>query len=401
MNATRSNMDGLRDPRPEQARAIYSGDYDAARKTFDRMRRPRPKAGDRTGLHGADLSIRIAGAGGGPGGIDPEDFIFTDTSLMLRAAIAWEVQEAEAAIPRGEMQVGTVDVADLLAKLDGSPASASLPTCSVSGAFFPSILLYEGWWNKAKTGAAAWGADAANEDAGNRFQNIQSWLNRGFEQWGPSFNLVAPGETETDLFAQLGYGDEANSLPVVVGPMKARVALDALGRSLVMRAKVQGALCHRDHLATHFTGRSQAIAKRLVTANPQYQHFLLVQDDNPDHKVEPDKQKPSLYSAYLWQCLARKEDEESARNGLLPLRKTIFLWEHTNLADPDSVKFNFDSLMSKKRYLENTVGTGALSVLHHSYPVHHVIGGDTVAPLVSTATMMDLFSRTRDLFAEG
>jgi len=403
MSASISSMDYAGGPQVEQLVAALREDLEGVRRSVQTLAAMLPSRTDRkiegtSAPAGANSTVQR----GLPGQRFFDESILSypmliSPALGSRTAIVVEVQTRDAENTRGEVSHTVIEVADLLSGLNGQEPKYPPVIHRVAGGFFPSVLMYEGWWTK--TGAAAWGHTPADPNPVDDFRVIQSWLNRGFEQWGPSWNLIAPERKEADLFGQLGYGDEANSIPVIIGPDKAKRVLDALDRRLVVQAEVQGTLCHRDQITSQFIGRSKEIATQLAAARPKFDYFLVVQDENPSHEVEPLTDRPSLYSAYLWQCLVRKEDEKHALSGTLPLSEAIFVWEHTNLTDASSVMFNFDSLMHKKRYLERLVGP--LTVLHHSYPIDHFAPAGKVEALIPIATMLALFARAGDLLSHS
>jgi hypothetical protein len=384
-----------------------SGQIQTAGPLFDAISVRQAVALIKSDLHAAMAAVRddVAGADEEPWPALPEigndlaDLLRPIPTLVSRAQVAVMVGTEDARISGLETVANAVAVPELMAGIKGRRASAAPELTRVAGAFFTSVLLFEGWWKQPEAGAAAWGMAPATRNTRSGAKAIQAWLNHGFEQWGPSLSLVAPDRAEGDLFAQLGYGDEANSLPVIIGRGKARHAREILEKSLVAGIEICGLLCHRDHIATHFSGRSQAIARQLLASEPQFEHFLLVEDDKHAHQIMK-LGTLDFYSAYLWQCLVPSAQAGRASSGALSLSETIFLWEHTNLADADSVKFNYDALMHKKEYLERVLGS-PLSVLQHSYPVDHIVGSAPVVPLVSTAAMLELFARARDTLSRG
>lgn len=107
-----------------------------------------------------------------------------------------------------------VEIGTLRAKLTSSKILSEPQLVTVEGAFVASLLLTSGWWErreKAKARQLNWR------------EPLQEWLYRGFEEWGPSWNIsMSPDRRANDyLFGQLGVIDEVNSLPVIVQGEKA------------------------------------------------------------------------------------------------------------------------------------------------------------------------------------
>lgn len=90
-------------------------------------------------------------------------------------------------------------------------------TVSVRGLLYPSALLVSGWWESRmqKIEGAKW------------HNGLQEWLFSGFHSWGPSWDFTWDFERPENqankpaFVAQLGEGDEANSIPVIIPADKA------------------------------------------------------------------------------------------------------------------------------------------------------------------------------------
>ena len=149
---------------------------------------------------------------------------------------------------------GMWEIEDLRTHLGEVGILAEPTPISVKGTLCPSQLLYNGWWER-------------KEEALKRkivFKDgLQEWLFKGFEMWGPSWDLTCPTEKNPDpyLIAQIGVGDEVESLPVIVSPKKAKLVREEYlvgegGKPLfVYEAAVSGILWHRSHLSNpkHFS----------------------------------------------------------------------------------------------------------------------------------------------------
>jgi len=78
-----------------------------------------------------------------------------------------------------------------------------------------------------------------------------------------------------------------------------------------------------------------------------------------------------FYSGYLWQCWSPKEWTPSDPfNTKLP--GAYFVWEHTNFADRDVVRFGLDSLGAKLGFLRQRLQkkdlSGDMILLQHLMP---------------------------------
>jgi len=218
------------------------------------------------------------------------------------------------------------------------------------GTFFPCVLLSSGWWERRR--------DIKVEEVEWR-DDIQRWLYHGFYEWAPSWDVsvLAECDTEPYLIAQLGTGDEAESLLVVIPGEEAnkvrgrilekKMELDALVKVMAFEAEVTGVLCHRKHL-------SKIGEEVLGKWGKAFDYCLWLDRDDRRHTISPLPGIPPLYSGYLWQCLAPKE---WIKDGVSPeLTDVFFIWEHTDFTKPDAVKYNLDSLEKKASYLEREHG---------------------------------------------
>lgn len=87
----------------------------------------------------------------------------------------------------------------------------------VRGTLFPAALLTAGWWERSR----------AVKSLAIPWKNpLQAWLFKGFDLWAPSWDVcwgaVDPKDQSKEYYiAQLTEGDEADSLPVIVGRERA------------------------------------------------------------------------------------------------------------------------------------------------------------------------------------
>ncbi len=138
---------------------------------------------------------------------------------------------------------GTEEIGNLRKKLLKMKILKEPMCITVQGTFFPCLLLSSGWWErsaKAKRPKLPWR------------DPLQEWLFFGFEEWGPSWDisLSAVRTKKLNIFAQLGAGDEVNSLPIIIPGEKAKtIRRNLLDERMVFEANVTGLLCHRRHLS--------------------------------------------------------------------------------------------------------------------------------------------------------
>jgi len=230
---------------------------------------------------------------------------------------------------------------DHLAALAQQPAQF----VSVEGQLYPCGLLVSGWWE----------SHFQKLDGLDKLNGVQKWLFNGFHAWGPSFDFSwdfdkpAADGSRPRFVAQLGSGDEANSIPVIIPADKAhklRERFQERGRDIKLDVSplsvtVEGVLC----------GRSQCPeAAKLGKVGGILDYCIWLKEGESSHRIQLDGKQTDIYSGYLWKCVAPKS--LLGQDKPLELHHAYFLWEHTNFANEDSVKYNLDSLDHKQRYLE-------------------------------------------------
>ena len=244
---------------------------------------------------------------------------------------------------------GTESIEDLRTKLlFGRQRPADPVPITVTGTLFPCALLSSGWWEKHhKLSARIRWRD-----------EIQEWLFQGFDDWGPSWDFTwhfdqgPAAAAHPDFIAQLGDGDEANSLPVLLPAAKAKRLYEYIeGQAAAERwggldAEVTGVLGHR----RSFKGALDPLTSQLFGGLLDY--CLWLDEDDPNHGIEPLARRTTVYSGYLWKCVAPL----SLGDKLPLLNDVYFIWEHTNFASPAAVAYNLDSLARKEEYLEKRYG---------------------------------------------
>ena len=230
---------------------------------------------------------------------------------------------------------------------------------TVTGTLFPCALLSSGWWEKhvpaGKAQRVAWRDE------------VQRWLFYGFDLWGPSWDFTwqfddANARPDRPYYiAQLGDGDEANSLPVLLPAEKARRYQEFIGaqqgseRWGGLEAEVTGVLGHRKH----FTGALAPGALELFGGLLDY--CLWLDADTKDHRIMPLSRQTDIYSGYLWKCVAPAAWVD---NRIPSLNDVFFLWEHTNFASPDAVQYNLEALEHKAEFVRRKYGD--LVLVHKS-----------------------------------
>ena len=251
-----------------------------------------------------------------------------------------------AAGPRGDAdtEIGEREhISELRVKLLQERHELQSPkSLTVTGTLFPCALLSSGWWErnaKASTRQPKWR------------DGVQEWLFTGFDLWGPSWDFTWDLENwekkrERRYFiAQLGDGDEANSLPVLIPGEKAR-RLQEYFRDQNwggMQAAVTGLLGGRRHFASDIDPGALELFGGLLD------YCLWLDADNDAHYVEPLVEETRVYSGYLWKCLAPKAWLEDGRKPCV--NDVYFVWEHTNFANADAVAYALEAVELKERYL--------------------------------------------------
>jgi hypothetical protein len=246
----------------------------------------------------------------------------------------------------------TVSIAQVRRKLMRAPPPNIATELTVEGVFFPAVLLCSGWWERRRGVALA--------DATKWRNDLQHWLFSGFEQWGPSWDVnPADNPTERYLIGQIGEGDEADSLPVIIAASKAADVREQLaGGAQAFTVRARGFLCHRRNIA------DTELQQRILQWGKSFDFCLIISPNEPQHFVSPRGDAPDVYSGYLWQCwlpqtLATFDGETDKESAILkPPRLTdvYFLWEHTNLTKDGAVRYNLDSLHHKAAFLRKEHG---------------------------------------------
>jgi hypothetical protein len=218
---------------------------------------------------------------------------------------------------------------------------------TVRGTLFPCALLRSGWWdlrnNKEDAPQIKW-----------KGGEIQQWLFHGFELWGPSWDFSWDLDNWEDaqkrpfFIAQLGDGDEANSLPVLIPREKARKLRERLKSWGGVEANVSGILGHRQDFSKAFDPNLLTLFGGLLD------YCLWLDQERSDHGIDALIDSTAIYSGYLWKCVSPKQ---WLRNGRIPrLDDVFFVWEHANWASQDAVAFSLEALEKKEEYIRKRFG---------------------------------------------
>ncbi len=226
---------------------------------------------------------------------------------------------------------------------------------TVKGTLFHCALMSPGWWDRREK------ADMAKP----RWNDpLQKWLFFGFDLWGPSWDFswdFEDSEKEIDkpyFVAQLGDGDEADSLPILIPRDKGmKIRQEFQGSWGGLEVTVTGLLGHR----SQFTQNPDSLG--LVGGLLDY--CIWLKEDDKDHKISLRCDDTDIYSGYLWKCVAPKKWLEEKK--ALSLNHVYFIWEHTNFTEKSAIDYNLDSLAHKESYIRKEHGD--LVLLQRSCPM--------------------------------
>lgn len=271
-----------------------------------------------------------------------------DTYLNIRGIAGLKQMLAEPDINKRISNTDELNVNTLRQFLSALP-DVQKPTLyeKIRGVLFPAILMNCGWWDRQ-------GKSHLNEFRWK--DGLQEWLFNGFDLWGPSWDYIwdmdGQGQLENHPFfiAQLGDNDEANSLPVIIPREKAirlrEIFMETWGG---VEVSISGMLVHRDNFPQEL--RDMRV-EELLDRNLDY--CIWLDPNNEKHKIRPLAGRTEIYSGYLWKCMIPRKWYKAGRQPNLD--QVYYLWEHTNFANREAVKYNLESLYHKERYLENMHG---------------------------------------------
>lgn len=272
----------------------------------------------------------------------PDEIVVLSNYLGGRIAylVDFTVDCARTLMKEGECIDAVEEVGALRRKLARMKVPRKPQLLTVTGTFYPGLLLSSGWWEHTRR------ASLPKVD----WQDpLQDWLFRGFQEWGPSWDINSAAQTtEGDwLLAQLGNGDEVNSLPLIISHGQAATLRDELREqpASVFSANVTGMLCHRQHLP-------EPVLNDIGSWGRAFDYCLVV-DDDERLSVSHRAGRPELYSGYLWQCWGR---DVAAQEQMPQLANCYFVWEHTDFTRPEALRYNLDMLQNKVDYIQKQRG---------------------------------------------
>lgn len=241
---------------------------------------------------------------------------------------------------------GEETIENLLRKLLHGSKLKQPTTITVTGDLFPCALLKSGWWEEGHS-------KATNLEQVQWRDKVQEWLFHGFNLWGPSWDFTwnfdhwDKSSKHPYFIAQLGYGDEANSLRVIIPKSLAKQLRDDLYKWRGSKAKVRGLLGHR----THFDKYLDPSLRIRKSSNESLDYCLWISEDNKDHWIQLTKDEVGIYSGYLWKCMIPPSLDAKT----LRLKDVYFVWDHTNLANADAVAYSREALERKEKYIKEHV----------------------------------------------
>ena len=257
----------------------------------------------------------------------------------------------------GARLVGTIK--DLREKLKDSERFEEPVLIKVRGTLFPAALLTAGWWERKRERALV-----------IPWKNpLQRWLFDGFDLWAPSWDVcwgaVDPKQPSQPYYiAQLTEGDEADSLPVILGPDRAKRLADEFRDSWGgFEVTLVGMLGHR----YQFEGR---VPPMNLKRDP-LDYYISIEDDNKQHTITRLTTTTDLYSGYLWKLLAPEEWVRGQE--VLGLDQVYFVWEHTNFVEKEAVEYNLAGLEHKEGLIAARHPGSKLVLLQKS---HEIVPGE-------------------------
>jgi hypothetical protein len=286
--------------------------------------------------------------------------------MVSRGPAAHEAFTTRPGEPWDKTIRGNETIENLRAKLLAAPLKLKRPIdIKVRGTLFPCALLSSGWWERRK------------EDKVRRLQwrdGLQEWLFHGFDLWGPSWDFTWGGDgsqARPYCIAQLGDGDEANSIPVLLPAVKAQRLTERLGGTWGgVEAEVSGVLGHRRHFEQHVDPKMLELFGGLLD------YCLWLDQDAKSHVISIRPERTEIYSGYLWKCVAPKALVVDAAPCLSDV---YFLWEHTNFASKDALAYGLESLDRKEEQVRRRYGELLLVQKSSSFvPGKPILGMDAV-----------------------
>lgn len=257
-----------------------------------------------------------------------------------------------------------IHVSELRNRLIGGVCVDNPILMTVSGSLFPAALLSCGWWDRIKE-------TYHNASSAVQWRDpIQEWLFTGFDSWAPSWDFTwdfdrwETSSGQRHFIAQVGGGDEADSLPVFIPRNTANRLQEVFSeRGMCLEAEITGLLGKRQHFCRSCDSNSTREicleCKQIVLFGGLLDYCLWLDENNLDHQINIIKnQFSSVYSGYLWKCVVPVD--WIPRDRKLKLNDLFFLWEHTNFSQIDAVRFCLENLEKKEESIKLRYGNTML-----------------------------------------
>ena len=299
-------------------------------------------AGESGYAAGRDIKITI----NTPGPLEAKRLLDAERFIAFKGVAPYRDWMGEPEQPWDTSFLGKEHISSLRRKLLRIKNLDQPRLVTVQGTIYPCALLSPAWWER--------GDESEHEAEPEWEDGLQKWLFYGFDLWGPSWDFSwdfdTPGQTAQRPFfiAQLGDGDEANSLPVIIPLEKARKLRDKLlGGWGGLEVRVLGLLGHRHQFPKKGPARLDLVGGLL-------DYCIWLDETNRDHMISALANKTSIYSGYLWKCVSPRVWVE--QSPAVCINQVYFIWEHTNFASREAVSYNLDSLSKKEDYLRQRHG---------------------------------------------
>ncbi len=280
-----------------------------------------------------------------------------------RGCRPYQVYKYEPNLPRNLQICSKENISDLRNKLKDTELQETMQI-TVEGTLFPCALLSSGWWER-NARILQGKLKLVWKDG------IQEWLFGGFDMWGPSWDYMwnfkaCENASENQHFiAQIGGNDEADSLPVFIPrPIALRVQQEFMeSPGGCISAIITGLLGHRKQFCKICHSQKEFCEDCKKLAGGLLDYCLWIDQDKRDHGIRKVGE-PELYSGYLWKCMA--PINWIGENKTIRLDQLYFIWEHTNFANKDAIKYNLHALELKEKYISKYLDRGDLVLIQKS-----------------------------------
>jgi hypothetical protein len=232
-----------------------------------------------------------------------------------------------------------------------------------------------GWWDKGGPPEEHLSMKYRPDGWSLPEEPVREWLLHGFTAWAPSWDFSFSRITLKDrnawpeyFAAQVGHGDEADSIPVFLPKTTimrfphADDFVELFGQGFALPVRITGMFGNIEYInkiiesavrECHPTIREND-KKLIARYGGILNYFLWLDPGDPNHTIEILDHRLDtnrIYSGYLWKCFARVKDPPRGSPIRLDIRDTFFAWEHTNFANVDAVKFNLKMLKAREELI--------------------------------------------------